>query len=285
MADAIRQLSAEEFPALLREIPDPPEVLYLRGEYPDEGMRFLCVVGSRKYSNYGKEACEKLIAGLAGYPIAIVSGLALGIDSIAHRAALDAGLTTVAIPGSGLGFNVLYPASHRALARRILEHGGALLSEFPEDFEATPYSFPQRNRIMAGISHAVLVIEASERSGTLITARLATEYNRDVLTIPHSIFSHSSHGPHFLIRSGAVPITISEDILEVFDIDAETKGETDYSDLSDNEQRVVELLNEPLPRDELIEKLEIPTSAANTLLSAMELKGVIKEQLGEIHLV
>lgn len=284
MAESTRQLTPEEFPALLREIPDLPETLYLRGTLPNAEHKLLCVVGSRKYSQYGKDVCETLIRGLSGYPVSIISGLALGIDSIAHRAALDAGLPTIAIPGSGLGWNVLYPASHRALARRIIEQGGTLLSEFPDDFQATPYSFPQRNRIMAGLSHATLVIEATERSGTLITARLATEYNRDVCTPPHSIFSSSSHGPHQLIRNGATPITSPEDLLEVLSIEIEEKGERSVADLSDDERAVAALLSEPMTRDELIERLGISTAQANTLLSAMELKGVIKEQLGEMRL-
>jgi DNA processing protein len=284
MTAGTRQLAKNEFPALLQEIPDPPETLFLHGEMLRDELRYLCVVGSRKYSQYGKSVCETLIAGLRGYPVVIVSGLALGIDSIAHRAALDAGLTTIAVPGSGLGWDVLYPASHRALARRIIERGGTLLSEFPNDFEATPYSFPQRNRIMAGLSHAVLVIEATERSGTLITARLATEYNRDVCTVPHSIFSASSYGPHQLIRNGATPVTSSEDLLEVLDVEITEQKGPDVRELSGEERLIVSLLSVPLSRDELIEQLDMSTAQANVLLSAMELKGVIKEQLGEMRL-
>lgn len=284
MGHDIRQLGADEFPSFLREIPDPPKQLYIRGTLPAPGAKYLTVVGSRRYSNYGKEACESLIAGLSGYPIAIVSGLAIGIDSIAHRAALKARIPTIAIPGSGLGWDVLYPASHKGLARQILEVGGALLSEFEKDFRATPYSFPQRNRIMAGISHAVLVIEAGERSGTLVTSRLASEYNRDVLTIPHSIFSHSSHGPHMLMRLGAVPIRHSADILEALSVGEEAKTSPDASSLSKEEQKIVEILQEPMSRDALIERLDIPVSEANMLLTTMELKELIKEQLGEIHL-
>ena len=147
-----------EFPALLREIPDPPEQLFIRGTYPSEDYIFLCVVGSRKYTPYGKSACQSLLSGLRGYPIAIVSGLALGIDAIAHEAALTAGLPTVAVPGSGLQDSVLYPRTNFGLAQRILKAGGALLSEFPPEHEARPENFPQRNRIMAGLSHATLVI-------------------------------------------------------------------------------------------------------------------------------
>jgi DNA processing protein len=266
---------------LLREIPDAPEKLYIRGVLPPEDMKFLCVVGSRKYTPYGKEACEKLITGLRGYPVVIVSGLALGIDSIAHRAALDAGLPTVAVPGSGLNEAVLYPRAHRDLAKTILERDGALLSEFEPDFEAAPHAFPQRNRIMAGLSHATLIVEAEERSGTLITARLAADYNRDVLTVPGSIFHKHTYGPHMLLRQGAALITKSEDILEALHLTTAEKEKKVYERVSEDEKKVLELI--PLPRDELIRNLKLPVSQANVLLSSMELKGLIKESLGEIR--
>src|SRR3989344_5631738 len=181
----IQELAPEDFPLALLEIPQPPETLYVRGTLPDPTQfYYLAVVGSRKFTNYGREAVERIIGGLAGYPICIVSGLAMGIDAIAHRVALDAGLPTVAIPGSGLDSSVIYPRSNLALAREIIENGGALLSEFAPDLRAAPWTFPQRNRIMAGISQSTLVIEAEEKSGTLITARLAFDYNRNVFAVP-----------------------------------------------------------------------------------------------------
>lgn len=281
----MRMLSREQFPPLLNEIADPPKELFVRGTLPDpETHRYLCVVGSRKNSTYGKEVCEKLIEGLAGYSVVIVSRLALGTDSIAHRASLRHGLRTIAIPGSGLGWNVLYPQSHVNLAQDVLSDGGALLSEFPEHFKATPYSFPRRNRIMAGMSDATLVIEATEQSGTLITSRLAMEYNRDVLTVPHSIFSQTASGPHMLLRLGAVPIRHSADILDVLGIPAAQKQTvSEHADLSPIEQQVMELLAEPAPRDTLITALGLSITEVNVLLSAMELKGLIQERLGEIH--
>src|SRR3989344_4618820 len=194
----MKELLLDQFPRRLREIPDPPEKLYMQGVLPSEEHKWLCVVGSRRYTNYGKEVCGKLIEGLRGYPVVIVSGLALGIDALAHRAALAANLPCVAVPGSGLSPHVLHPASNRRLADDILLSGGAMLSEFEPDFRPTLWSFPQRNRIMAGLSDAVLVIEAESKSGTLITSKLATEYNRDVFTLPGSIFSSTSAGPHML---------------------------------------------------------------------------------------
>jgi len=283
----IRKLATDEFPRLLSEIPDPPKHLYVRGELPTHTeLRYLCVVGSRKYSPYGKSACETLIAGLAGFPVVIVSGLALGIDSIAHTAALDAGLTTVAIPGSGLGWNVLHPSSHLTLAKHILKKSGALLSEFEESFKATPFSFPQRNRIMAGMSHAVLVIEARAKSGTLITSRLATEYNRDVFTIPHMIFSGSGEGPHLLLSLGAAPIRTSNDILTALGLEHSNAYSSKhvFETLSPDEQKVAELLTNPLSRDELIASLDMPIQHINILLSAMQLKGLIVETMGEMRM-
>jgi len=284
----IEILVGENIPNILREIPDAPEKLYLKGTLPSPETKILCVIGSRKYTQYGKDACEKLISGLRGYNICIVSGLALGIDGIAHRAALDAGLKTIAIPGSGLDESVLYPSSHKQLAEKILENDGALLSEFEPKFRATPYSFPQRNRIMAGISHAVLVIEAEIKSGTLITSKFATEYNRDVLTVLGSIFSKNSEGPNMLIRLGATPVRNSEDILEAlgFKIDETPQNlELKYSDCSEEELLVIKILTEPLAKDELIRAMKMPISKVSAVLSIMEIKGLIQESIGEIRLV
>jgi len=286
MESEIQKLNPSDFPPLLTEIPDAPKKLYYRGTLPDWGAyKFLCVVGARKYSNYGKEVCEQLIGGLAGYPVVIVSGLALGIDSIAHKAALAAGLKTIAVPGSGLDWEVLYPASHLYLAKQIVEKDGVLISEFEPDFKATPYSFPQRNRIMAGLSHATLVIEAEKKSGTLITSRLATEYNRDVLTIPGSIFSLGSSGPHMLIRLGATPITNSAELLDAlgFSQKENRPEKRDYSSCSPSERSFLELLAEPMSRDELIRQSGLSASEANTIVSVLEIKGLIKETMGEVR--
>ena len=280
-------LTGEEIPEMLREIPDAPKKLHIQGKLPSPKTKLLCVVGSRRFTPYGKEACEKLIAGLRGYDIAIVSGLALGMDGIAHRAALDAGLKTIAIPGSGMDEAILYPSTHRKLAESILEAGGAMLSEFEPKYRATPYSFPQRNRIMAGLSHAVLVIEAEIKSGTLITSKFATEYNRDVLALPGSIFSKKSDGPNMLIRLGATPVRSSQDILEAlgFNIDEEPQNlELKYSDCSDEELLVIKILSEPMTKDDLFRAMKMPVSQANAVISIMEIKGLIKESMGEIRL-
>jgi len=268
-------------PALLQEIPDAPYQLYIRGTLPDEAHSFLTVVGSRKYTPYGKQMCESLIRGLRGYPIVIVSGLALGIDGIAHEAALAAGITTVAVPGSGLDDRVLYPATHRGLALRILKSDGALVSEFEPLWKPRPESFPQRNRIMAGMSRAVLVIEATERSGTLITSRLATEYNRDVFAVPGPAHAHTSRGPHMLIKRGAALIERSEDILEQLNITTKPVHTSVHeNNLSGVEARVYALLEEPMPRDALVRALDLSTAEVSSVLASLELKHYIVERLG-----
>lgn len=284
----IKILEGEEIPKILREISDAPKKLYFQGKLPSPDTKILCVVGSRKYTQYGKDVCEKLISGLRGYNIVIVSGLALGIDGIAHRSALNAGLKTIAIPGSGLDESVLYPSTHKQLAEKILESNGVLLSEFEIKFRATPYSFPQRNRIMAGISHATLVIEAEIKSGTLITSKFATEYNREVFAVPGSIFSKNSEGPNMLIRLGATPIRNSEDILEALGFkknENQQNLELKYSDCSEDELLVIKILSEPLEKNELIRAMKMSISKASATISVMEIKGLIKESLGEIRLI
>ncbi|MBU6491122.1 DNA-processing protein DprA, partial [Patescibacteria group bacterium] len=166
----IRELARGEWPVQLLEIPQLPERLWIRGALPPAGTKMLTVVGSRAMTHYGQEACQMLISGLAGYPVSIVSGLALGVDTCAHKAALDAGLHTLAIPGSGLDDDFLYPRSNLGLANDILGAGGALVSEHEPRHTARAYDFPSRNRLMVGLADAVLVIEAGQKSGTLITA-------------------------------------------------------------------------------------------------------------------
>ncbi len=294
MAYKIKKMERKNWPPLLEEINQLPEKLFYVGQTPDWNRKLLCVVGARKNTTYGKELVETLIAGLKNQPITIVSGLALGIDGLAHRAAIENNLPTIAVPGSGLSLEVLHPQSHARLAQEIVEKGGTLMNEFEPEFKATQWSFPQRNRIMAGMSHATLVIEAEKKSGTLITARLATEYNRDVLTIPGSVFNTTSEGPHMLIRLGATPIRNSDDILEALHLESaatsnmDSDDETKYFDCSEKEMLIIKILNEPLPRDQILREMrdthQIATSETQTLLSLLELKGLIKETLGEIRL-
>ncbi|MCR4325785.1 MAG: DNA-processing protein DprA [Patescibacteria group bacterium] len=287
MTDGIQLLSPDDFPALLREIPDRPKRLYLRGKLPSEDARYLAVVGSRAMSPYGRRACRYLVEGLRGYPVVIVSGLAYGVDAESHKAALNAGLTTIGVPGSGLDWNVLYPKANVGLAREILSSGGCLLSEEKPEAKTMDYMFPKRNRIMAGLSHATLVVEAKEKSGTLITARLVTEYNRELLVVPGSIFDESSRGAHQFLRMGATAATCPEDILVALGI-VKREGAASLTelreDLSEEERRVFEIISSPVSRDELMQALEIPITDANVLLSTMEIKGLIVEELGVVRI-
>ena len=283
----IKKLAKEYWPIGLDEIPQPPLELYIMGEFPEEDLIYLCVVGSRKFTSYGREVCEKLIAGLKGYPIAIVSGFAIGIDTIAHKKALEVGLKTLVFPGSGLGKDAIYPKTNIKIMEEVINKGGCFISEYEPDFKATQWSFPMRNRLMAGISKAVLVIEAEEKSGTMITARLATEYNKDVLAIPGPIFSPNSKGTNKLLRLGATPITNSLELLEALGFETEQDENIQqklFEDLSEEEKKVIKLLREAKPRDELIRELNMPIQQANSLLSVMEIKNIIKEELGEMRL-
>ncbi|MEK7505941.1 MAG: DNA-processing protein DprA [Patescibacteria group bacterium] len=282
----INALKREDFPPRLLEIPHPPEKLYYRGNVNllnNPEQKYLCVVGARKHTSYGKTACEMLIQGLSGYPITIISGLALGIDALAHEAAMRSGLPTIVVPGSGLSDSALYPRTNFHLAERILESGGLLLSEFEPDFRATVWSFPQRNRIMTGLSHGVLVIEAEERSGSLITARMAGDYNRELMVVPGPITSPLSSGPHLFMRIGATPVRHSGDILEALGIDSGKKeSPVKQENLSPEESRLLEALYEAKTKDNLAEELSMPITTVSAMISLLELRGLVREQDGLI---
>lgn len=281
----IRSLLPEEYPELLNEIPEPPKQLRYEGTLPNAGNRLLAVVGSRKFSPYGREMCESLIAGLAGEPVTIVSGLALGIDSIAHRAAIRAGLQTLAIPGSGLDRSVIHPRSHAGLANEIIENGGGLMSEYDDLMPSGAWAFPRRNRIMAGMCHATIVIEAEKKSGTLITSRLATEYNREVGCVPGPLHSTTSDGPHMLIRLGAALIRDHNDVLELLGLKRKDEKPTllDVEDLTGEEKIFIKILEQPSSRDELIRRSKLDTGSASAILSLLEIKGLITEEMGEVR--
>jgi DNA processing protein len=278
----IRELPKSEWPEQLKEIPQLPKKLWVRGSLPSSETKFLVVVGSRALSAYGREACQKLIAGLAGYPISIISGLALGTDACAHESALAAGLHTIAIPGSGLDDSVVSPRTNLGLAKKILEAGGALISEQEPMHKPRLAEFPSRNRVMVGFAHAVLIIEAGNKSGTLITARLASEYNRDLLCVPHRIGDPHAFGPHLFIRLGAGLVSEPVHILEALGItprEAAERGKMP-TDLEDTEQTIWNLLEEPKSRDEILREAGVDAGEALTALVALELRGYIKEEFG-----
>lgn len=276
----IRVFPKSEWPLGLSEIPTPPTQLHIRGSIPTE-VKFLCVVGPRKYTEYGKMACQKLISGLAGFPICIVSGLAYGMDSIAHKAAMESGLVTIAFPGSGLGENVIYPSAHIHLAQEILERGGALVSEFDNTFGIQNWMFPQRNRLLAGIADAVLIIEAHEKSGTSITARLATDYNRELCVVPGSIFNDGSMGSNRMIRAGATVVTTSEDILEALRFEPQ-QTELVFNNLNEEEKILLKNIPEPTSVEELIHRTGMQINEINVLVTGLEIKNIVRVINGKI---
>ncbi len=272
-------LSDENYPRLLKEIYDPPALLYYKGALEDSDQLSLAVVGTRKYSPYGKLVAERLVRELAQNSLTIVSGLALGIDALAHTAALEAGGRTVAVLGSGLDRQNIYPSQNRYLAEKILAVGGCLLSEFPLGTPALRHHFPQRNRIVSGLSLGVLVIEAGEKSGSLITARFALEQGREVFAVPGHILSPVSAGTNEIIKRGARLVTAGRDIFETLDLALATDFLNNRKTLpeTEEEKRVVAFLGaEPKQVDELKRETGLDINILNSTLTIMEMKGMIK---------
>jgi len=279
------------YPSLLREIPDPPYTLYSRGNHDwSKNTPMIAIVGSRKFTKYGEQAAYQLAEDLSRAGIVVVSGLAFGIDSIAHKGALQAGGETIAIMGNGTADTSLYPATHIPLAHKI-ERQGALVSEYHPDTKAATWTFPLRNRIVAGLTLGTIVIEAAEESGSLITARLALEYNREVFAVPGSIFSPASVGTNALLKRGAKMVCGAQDILEEFGdrtitrISSETASGDSPSNLSSEEEKILlSLSNEPLHIDKIIKITKLQTAHASSLLAVLEIRGLAKD-IGGMHYI
>ena len=280
-----------KYPALLKEIPAPPFLLYYRGSLEalgDQKKNRLAVVGSRKHSAYAERVINEFLPELIEQKIEIISGLALGVDSLSHRATLNNNGLTIAVLGTGLDSKSIYPTINRHLAEEIINHGGVIISEFPPKTPPLRQNFPQRNRIISGLAQATLVIEAKEKSGSLITADFALNQNREVLAIPGNIFAEFSQGPNNLIKSGAKVITEIEDILEVFRLEANktTKNKKVKKDkliLNDEEEKIIYLIlkqanerAEKLTVDEIVKISKLDTSVINSKLSILELRGIAK---------
>ncbi len=294
----MRTIKRNEFashPLLIRlqELHKQPQELFIIGKLPDVSLdeygratpRILTIVGSRNHTTYAEDVVRNLVESLKGKPVVIVSGLALGIDTLAHKHALKNNLPTIAIPGSGLDKRVLYPRTNVSLAETIVQSGGALISELDTLSKATKWTFPSRNRIMAALSDVVLVIEAQEKSGTLITARQALELGRDIGVVPGNIFSENSKGTNELARVGAHIITSREDLFDVLHLSYEHSEEKDMSQLSPEELLIMNLLKEPMSKDELLSLSELPTHIFLTALSSLEMNGYIQETFGEVRKV
>lgn len=270
-----------EYPPDLAQIADPPFALFCRGGKITTGFA-VGVVGTRACTPYGLRAAEELVRPLSEAGAVIVSGLALGIDGAAHRTALHAGGKTIAVLGGGINDASIYPRQHAPLAKDILEKTGVVISEFPPGTESRPYHFPLRNRIIAGISRAILVIEASKKSGSLITATLALSENRDVFAVPGPITSAASSGTNDLIRRGAIACTSGDDILRHFEI-VSVRDPPPAHDLTDDERTVLALLDRPLHADEIVRAGRLGSDAVAEILTRLELGGVIMQEEPNVY--
>lgn len=262
-----------QYPALLREIKNPPTFLYASGPLPD--IPLVAIVGSRRPTDYGRQVTYRLASELAAAGVGVVSGLAIGIDAVAHQAAIEAGGVTVAVLGSGL--NQIYPASNRGLARKLLDSGGVIVSEQDYDMPPLRHHFPARNRIIAGLSLGVVVTEATAESGSLITATYALNENRLVMAVPGNITSLSSAGANKLLRAGATPITDTSQILDALDIEAKLLAHPPPPPGSAEEAAILELIGKGATTSrELIEQSQLSAARFAHIISLMEITGKVR---------
>ncbi len=269
----------ENYPPLLKEIYDPPAILYLRGEMAHLQKTSLAVVGTRKPTSYGREVTFQLVGLLTQAQINIISGLALGIDALAHQACLNFGGYTIAVLGGGVDDSSIYPRANWGLAQNIIQKGGALISEYPPGTKPLKQNFPHRNRIISGLSQGTLIIEAGEKSGTLITARAALEQNREVFAVPGSIYNPYSRGTNYLIKIGAKLVMNIQDILEELNLSVLKEIPEKQKITSDNpeEALLLQYLSfEPTYIDELTKKTKLPASRISTTLTILEMKGIVR---------
>lgn len=289
-------LADENYPKLLKEIPNPPYILYVKcaegasasgGTFNFNQHPMIAMVGSRKYTQYGKQAAENFARELARAGITVVSGMALGIDSFAHRGALDGGGKTIAVLGSSLEDKNIGPRSNYELSRNIMENG-VLLSDFSLGISSVPGNFPARNRLMAGMTLGTIVIEAASESGSLITANLALEFNREVFAVPGSIFSPQSEGTNALIKSGAKPAMSVKDILEELNIEKRSTQDQVKRIIpaTPEEEKILKKLSQDPAHIDTIAKLtKLEASAVSATLAVMEMKGMIKNIGGQNYII
>lgn len=275
----IISIADTEYPTLLQEIHNPPFVVYVRGKILSEDENAIAIVGSRRCTDYGRNATKEMATNLSRSKITIISGLAYGIDSVAHRSALAAGGRTIAVLGSGL--DQIYPAENQNLAETIIENG-ALLSEYPIGMPGLVQNFPARNRIISGLSKGVLVAEAGEKSGTIHTANFALEQNRQLYAIPGPIYNPLSAGPNRLIKMGAKAVTCASDILEDFDIEEVVIAPAQPE--NDDEYLIFDILKYgPKHIDDIVRDSEEPIHEISQILSLMEIKGKLKHLGGMVY--
>ena len=269
-----------EYPRLLKEIQQPPPVLYLRGCLTPEDECAVSIVGTRRVTPYGRQVAERVARVLALNGVTVVSGLARGVDSIAHQAALDAGGRTIAVFGCGV--EQVYPPEHRRLAEQILQNG-ALISDYPPGTPPEANNFPPRNRIISGLALAVVVVEAGQTSGALITTRFAADQGREVFAVPGSIFAPACQGTNRLIRDGATPLLQPEDVLEVLNMEqmAAHRAARTVLPADSTEAQILALLShEPTHVDEIQARCGLPIERVSATLVLMELKGLVQQTGG-----
>ncbi len=279
-------LSHEDYPVILKEISDPPPVLYVLGDSTTFNTTLIAMVGSRASTSYGGRIAFKLAKNLAHSGVTVVSGVALGIDSESHRGALAGGGKTVGVLGSGI--DVVYPRQNYELFDQIA-NCGAIMSEYPLGTAPEGFHFPARNRIIAGMSRGVVVVEAAKKSGSLITAQLALDEGREVYAVPGQVDSYKSEGTHWLLKQGAKLVQSENDVLEDLAIIADTstavaaKSEVDNTDTLEPEaQQLLQLLDGyPLPRENLLQKSGLPVARLSELLLLLELDGFIEVLPGD----
>lgn len=272
----------EAYPALLKQIADPPLALFVRSATSQLSSEFdgVALVGTRSMSPYGRSVTAWLARDLAQTGYAIVSGLAGGIDTVAHEAGVDAGGTCVAVLGSGVDDASLYPRCNLGLARRIMATTGALISEFPPGTESKKHHFPLRNRIISGLCRATIVVEAGEKSGSLITAHLALEQNREVFAVPGSVLNAQSHGTNHLLRLGAIPCTTPQDVIDVL-TNHVPPAPTSGISIAPEEQAIMELLAHPMHVNDIARALHTSVAIISGRIVGLELKGLVLPQGGQ----
>ena len=282
-------LTEEDYPQLLKQIYDPPFLIYYKGCLAVE-KNVLAVVGARKATPYGQKAIELIIPALVRNKITIISGLAIGIDSFAQMATVLNGGRTIGVLGSGLDKNNFYPPQNKLLAEKIIATNGALFSEFPPGTPPLKQNFPQRNRLIAGLAQATLVVEANLRSGSLITARFALEEGREVMAVPGNISFSTSEGPNNLIKQGAKIVTSADDILEFFGLktseENREENRKDWSGMTPEEREIlVNLSSEPTALNQLTQLTKLDIKIINGTLSLLEIKGIVKNIGGGNYII
>lgn len=274
MSDIITiDLANPSYPRLLKEISDPPAQLFVRGNPAIlNAPHLLAVVGSRKASPYGQQTIDRLLTPLVRSGVSLVSGLAYGIDSISHNLCLAHHVPTIAVLGSGIDDATIYPRLHTKLANNIIADGGAIVSEYPAGTPPLQHHFPARNRIIAGLTTATIVIQAAARSGSLITARLALEYGRDVAAVPGYITDLMSAGTNQLIQQGATPLLAPEDVFALLGIDSINPSQTAAANLTNQQKTVLSALSStPLHVDQLLAATSLPSPVLSVTLTELEL--------------